>query len=74
MDLLKEAIMGVTISYRGSLAEIDRVADFEDRVLDLALEIGGHAHVWRSVHDDDRRRVVRGVMLDLYPGQETTSR
>lgn len=65
--------MGVTISYRGSLADIDRVEDFEDRVLDLALEIGGHARVWRSVHDDDPRRVVRGVMLELYPGQETTS-
>lgn len=65
--------MGVTISYRGSLADIGRVEDFEDRVLDLALEVGGHAHVWRSVNDDDPRRVVRGVMLDLYPGQETTS-
>jgi hypothetical protein len=29
--------MGVTISYRGSLADIARVEDFEDRVLDLAL-------------------------------------
>jgi hypothetical protein len=65
--------MGVTISYRGSLADIGRVEDFEDRVLDLALEVGGHARVWRSVSDDDPRRVVRGVMLDLYPGQETTS-
>jgi hypothetical protein len=65
--------MGVTISYRGSLADIGRVEDFEDRVLDLALEVGGHARVWRSVNDDDPRRVVRGVMLDLYPGQETTS-
>ncbi|MBM4090570.1 MAG: hypothetical protein FJ276_14280 [Planctomycetes bacterium] len=65
--------MGVTISYRGSLAELDRVEDFEDRVLDLALEIGGRARVWRSVHDDDPRRVVRGVVLDLYPGQDTMS-
>ena len=40
--------MGVTISYRGSLADMDRVEDFEDRVLDVALEIGGHAQVWRS--------------------------
>jgi hypothetical protein len=65
--------MGVTISYRGSLADIGRVEDFEDRVLDLALEVGGHARVWRSVNADDPRRVVRGVMLDLYPGQETAS-
>ena len=65
--------MGVTISYRGSLADINRVEDFEDRVLDLALEIGGQARVWRSVNNDDPRRVVRGLMLDLYPGQDTTS-
>ncbi len=65
--------MGVTISYRGSLADIERVEDFEDRVLDLALEVGGQARVWRSVADDDPRRIVRGVMLELYPGQETTS-
>lgn len=65
--------MGVTISYRGSLADLERVEDFEDRVVDLALEVGGHARVWRSFNDDDPRRAVRGVMLDLYPGQETTS-
>jgi len=65
--------MGVTIPYRGSLADIERVEDFEDRVLDLALEVGGQARVWRSVADDDPRRIVRGVMLELYPGQETTS-
>jgi hypothetical protein len=47
--------MGVTISYRGSLADIGRVEDIEDRVLDLALEVGCHAHVWRSV----KRRVGR---------------
>ena len=64
--------MGVTISYRGSMADIERVEDFEDRVIDLALEIGGHARVWRSFCDDDPQRAVRGVILDLYPGQETT--
>lgn len=65
--------MGMTTSYRGSLADQERVADFEDRVVDLALEVGGHARVWRSFQDDDPQRVVRGVMLDLYPGQATTS-
>ncbi|MDH3718394.1 MAG: hypothetical protein OES79_09765, partial [Planctomycetota bacterium] len=65
--------MGVTISYRGSISDLSRVEDFEDRVLDLALELGGHAHVWRSVADADNSRVVRGVMLELFPGQETTS-
>ncbi len=65
--------MGVTISYRGSLAGLDRVEDFEDRVLDLALELGGQARIWRTANDDDPRRMVRGVILNLYPGQETTS-
>jgi len=35
--------MGVTISYRGSLGDLDRVEDFEDCVLDLALDLGGQA-------------------------------
>ena len=44
--------MGVTIFYRGSLSDLSRVEDFEDRVLDLALELGGEARIWRS---DGRR-------------------
>ena len=65
--------MGVTISYRGSLAELDRIVDFEDRAIDLALELGGQARVWRTTGDDDPSRVVRGVLLNLFPGQETFS-
>jgi hypothetical protein len=65
--------MGVTISYRGSLEDLDRLEDFEDRALDLALELGGQARIWRSTGDDDPRRMVRGVLLNLYPGQETVS-
>lgn len=65
--------MGVTISYRGSLADLDRVEDFEDRALDLALELGGQGRIWRSCDDDNPRRVVRGVVLNLFPGQEPTS-
>jgi hypothetical protein len=65
--------MGVSIHYRGSLADLDRIENFEDRVLDLALELGGQAQVWRSANDDDPRRMVRGILLNLYPGQETTS-
>ena len=33
--------MGVTIAYRGQLADLSRVEDFEDRLVDLALEMGG---------------------------------
>ena len=65
--------MGITIHYRGVIANLDRVEDFEDRVLDLALELGGQAHIWRTASDKDPSRVVRGVVLDLCPGQETTS-
>lgn len=31
--------MGVTIHYRGQMADLDRVEEFEDRVLDMALEM-----------------------------------
>ena len=65
--------MGLTIFYRGFIADVARVEDFEDRVLDLALETGAQAQIWRSTCDRDPRRVVRGLILDLYPGQETTS-
>jgi hypothetical protein len=65
--------MGVTISYHGSLADLDRLVDFEDRAIDLALELGGQARVWRTTGDDDPSRVVRGVLLNLFPGPETFS-
>ena len=65
--------MGITIHYCGTIADLDRVEEFEDRVLDMSLEIGGSARVWRSAADDDPARVVRGLLLDLSPGQETTS-
>lgn len=65
--------MGITIHYRGCIADRDRIEEFEDRVLDMALEIGASAQVWRSAAEDDPTRVVRGLLLDLAPGQETTS-
>ena len=44
--------MGITIAYRGRLADLARIEDFEDRLLDLALELGGLAQIWRSqAHD-----------------------
>lgn len=65
--------MGVTIFYRGSLSDLDRIVDFEDRAIDLTLELGGQARVWRTTDDDNPQRVVRGVLLNLFPGQETFS-
>ena len=66
--------MGITISYRGTIASLDRVEDFEDRVLDLALELGGQAHIWRTASDNGPfARSSAASILDLCPGQETTS-
>ena len=65
--------MGVTIHYRGSFKDLDGVEDFEDRVLDLVLDLGGHARIWRSSDSGDSDRVVRGLIVDLAPGQESTS-
>lgn len=65
--------MGVTIHYRGRIADVQRVEDFEDRVIDLVLELGGNVRVWRSADEQDQARMVRGLMVDLAPGQETTS-
>ncbi len=65
--------MGVCIHYRGSFKDLDRIADFEDRVLDLVLDLGGRARIWRSSDSGDPDRVVRGLIVDLAPGQESTS-
>jgi hypothetical protein len=65
--------MGITIAYRGRLADPTRIEDFEDRVLDFALEVGGLAQIWRSHPDGRPERMIRGVILHLAPGQETTS-
>jgi hypothetical protein len=65
--------MGVTFAYRGRLADLTRIEDFEDRLVDCALEIGGLARIWRSWADGNPDRLVRGVILDLAPGHESTS-
>jgi hypothetical protein len=65
--------MGITVAYRGRLADLTRIEDFEDRLLDFALEVGGQAQIWRTHDDDDPQRMVRGVILDLAPGLESTS-
>ena len=65
--------MGVTIHYRGQMADLSRIEDFEDRLIDFALEFGGQAQIWRTWADDNSARMVRGVILNLAPGQESTS-
>jgi hypothetical protein len=65
--------MGVTVAYRGRLADLARIEDFEDRLIDLALAVGGQAQVWRTHNNNDPQRIVRGVILTLAPGLEPTS-
>ena len=65
--------MGVTIHYRGRLADLARIEDFEDRLVDCALDMGGLVQIWRNWADDNPERMVRGVILGLAPGQESTS-
>ena len=65
--------MGVTIHYRGRLTDLTQIEDFEDRLVDLALAIGGHIEIWRTWADDNPDRMVRGIILDLAPGHESTS-
>ena len=67
--------MGITIAYRGRLADLTRIEDFEDRLVDLALELGGMVRIWRSYADLDPSRMVRGVILEeILPQNATRSR
>jgi hypothetical protein len=65
--------MGICVHYRGRLEDLSRIEDFEDRVIDLALAIGGNVRLWRSAANATPTRMVRGLIVDLAPGQETTS-
>jgi hypothetical protein len=65
--------MGMTVHYRGRITDLTRTEDFEDQLVDLALEIGGQVRIWRSWADDDPERMVRGIILDLGPGHESAS-
>src|SRR5688572_16141139 len=65
--------MGIAIHYRGSLADLNRIEDFEDRIIDLALAVGGNPRLWRSANEDDPTRMIRGLFVDLAPGQETVT-
>jgi hypothetical protein len=70
--------MGITIHYRGKLDDLSRVEAIEDRLIDLTLALGGEVQVWRSMadvtpQDGAERRMVRGLILNLDPGQETLS-
>lgn len=65
--------MGMTVHYSGQLADPSRLEELEDLVIDLVLEIGGNVEVWRSASVENPERVVRGLLVNLEPGQETMS-
>ena len=65
--------MGITIHYRGTVSDVDRVEDMEDRLVDMALDFGGQARIWRSHSKEQPDRIVRGVILSLSPGHESLS-
>lgn len=64
--------MGVTIHYRGQLADPDRLEELEDLVIDLVLEIGGQVELLR-LPADEPGQYYRGLLLNIEPGQETMS-
>lgn len=65
--------MGITIHYRGTMDDLTKVETMEDRVLDLAFSLGGRATIWRSFAEEDRDRVVRGLIVEMEPGQDSLS-
>lgn len=65
--------MGITIHYRGTIDDVAQVETMEDRLLDLVFSLGGRATVWRSYGEESCQRMVRGLMIEMEPGQETCS-
>lgn len=66
--------MSVALRFRGRLARFDRLESLEDRVLELAFVLGGIARFHRlgpSREHPDPKRLVRGVLLDLWPGLDS---
>jgi hypothetical protein len=65
--------MGITIHYHGTIDDLNRIDELENRVIDLVFALGGRATVWRSFADHDPQRVVRGLIVDIAPGHDTFS-
>lgn len=65
--------MSITIHYHGTLDDIQQVESMEDRLIDLAFSLGGRATLWRSFASHDPARIIRGLFIQLEPGQEPLS-
>lgn len=65
--------MGITIHYRGTIDNMAQVETMEGRLLDLVFSLGGRATIWRSYGEESSQRMVRGLLVEMEPGQETFS-
>lgn len=52
--------MGITINYRGTVDDLDRIKELEDRVADLVFALGGQAMVGLLL---DQRYEFRQIQL-----------
>lgn len=65
--------MSVTVHFRGRISQTRLIETFEDRIIELALDVGGMARIWRSCPEDRPERIVKGTTLELAEGLETVS-
>jgi hypothetical protein len=65
--------MGTKVHYSGKFGELERIEEFEDRVLDMALDLGADAQIFRGFPTTSPTRAVRGLIVNLAAGQESLS-
>ena len=46
--------MGIIVQYRGTLRKPEQVEAFEDRIVELAVEMDGMAQIWRSSAEENK--------------------
>jgi hypothetical protein len=62
----------IAVRYRGRIGPAARLEEAEDRIVDLALAVGGQARVVRK-RGAHGKRLVRGLDVLLWPGLEVLS-
>ena len=65
--------MGVSVRYRGQIDDLERIEEFEDRVMAVVYSLGGQINVWRSYSEEWPGRTMRGLVIEVAPGQESLS-
>lgn len=61
--------MTLKVRYRGKIDNLLLIRDFEDRVLKITSAFGSRVSLWRSYADSSRRQLIRGLVIQLRPGQ-----